>query len=366
MPATQRDYYEILGVEKGASVDDVKKAYRQLVLKCHPDRVAEDKKKEAEAQFKEISEAYAVLSDPQKRQLYDQYGHSGIDSRYSTDDIFRNADFSEIFGGSGFSSVFEELFGGGGFDAFSGGGRRSGGRQRRGEDINAEAAITLEQAAFGTEKTVSYTRYDNCGQCQGTGAASGTKKETCGMCGGHGVVSSGRGFISFSQTCPKCSGAGSVIKNPCGACSGAGRVRQQHTLTVNIPAGVDTGSVLRLRDEGHHGPSGRGEFYLHIAVKPHEVFERQGSHVRCRYPISVIKAILGGDADVPTLTGKVRMKIPPGTQPSAVFRLKGKGIVDLHSKRIGDQMVEIEIKIPEKLSNAERKLLNDWAKLRQE
>lgn len=367
MSSTQRDYYEILGVQKSASVDEIKKAYRQLVLQHHPDRVAQDKKKEAEAKFKEISEAYAVLSDPQKKQLYDQYGHAGIDSRYSTEDIFRNADFSEIFQGGGFGSIFEDLFGESGFDVFGGGGSRGGrSRKRHGEDINLELGIDLEDADKGIEREISFNRYDNCTQCQGSGAQPGSSSQTCPTCRGRGQVTSGMGFINIAQTCPTCRGQGQVVKNRCSKCSGEGRIKVKKSVKVNIPPGVDTGSVLRLRSEGHYGPGGYGELYLHIAIKPHPIFKRDGQDIHCKTKISVFQAILGAEIEVPTLGGKVKMKIPAGTQPSAIFRLKNKGLINLRTHNMGDQLVEVIIEIPDKLSSKERSILADLAKARRE
>ena len=366
--STKRDYYEILGIDKGVSLDQIKTAYRKLAMQHHPDRVPEDKKKEAEEKFKEISEAYAVLSDPQKRQLYDQYGHAGVDSRYSTEDIFRSADFSSIFGGAGLEDIFGDIFGGFGFDIF-GGGQRGGRRrraQRMGEDLHLETVISLEEAASGLEKEISFYHLEKCQHCGGKGAEPGTSKVTCTTCKGRGTISSGMGFISFSQTCPACQGEGEVFKKKCSKCAGQGRLRVKKNIKVTIPAGVDRGSVLRLRGEGHFGPGGYGDLYLHINVRPHPVFERDGDNIKCKFKISVFKAILGGEVEVPTLNGKVKMKVPSGTQPHAVFRLKGKGITNLRTKRSGDELVSIDIEIPRRISSRERKLLDEWVRLRGE
>ena len=364
MMSSTRDYYDILGLAKGVSVEEVKKAYRQLVMKHHPDRVPQDQKKKAEERFKEVSEAYAVLSDLKKKQLYDQYGHAGIDSRYSTEDIFRGADFSSIFGGmgGGFGDIFEHIFSDSGSDIF--GGSRKSRSQRRGEDIQMQISITLEEASFGAEKNISFYRYDNCSTCQGSGAEPGSSKVRCSACSGQGAVKSGLGFISFSQTCPTCSGSGEVIKNRCRKCQGSGRVKAKKNLKVNIPQGVDTGSVLRLREEGNSGFEGRGQLYLYIEVKPHSIFHREGDDVRCKVSLSAFKAILGTEIEVPTLVGKVKMKVPSGTQPNTIFRLKNKGIVNLRTKRLGDQLVELEIEIPRRLSSKERKILEELAKLK--
>lgn len=359
---TTRDYYEILGIPKGSNVDEVKKAYRQLVMKNHPDRVSEDKKKEAEEKFKEISEAYAVLSDDKKKQLYDQYGHAGIDSKFSTEDIFRGADFSSIFGqGGGFGDIFEQFFS----DGRSGRGSR-GARRQVGEDIQMKIEITLEEACFGVEKDVSLMRYDNCSSCNGSGAASGSSKVTCQTCQGQGAVRSGLGFISFSQTCPNCNGEGKIIKNRCKQCSGQGRVKGKKKLKVTIPKGVDNGSVLRLKEEGHFAGDGRGDFYLYTAISPHNIFIREGDNIKFKVKVPLTKAILGSEIDVLTLHGVVRMKVPVGTQPNSVFRLKGKGITNLRTKHLGDEFVEIEIAIPTNLSKKEQKLIKELADLRKE
>ena len=366
--STKRDYYEILGVSKGASVDEVKKAYRKLVMKHHPDRVEPDKKKEAEERFKEISESYAVLSDPQKKQLYDQYGHAGIDSRYSTEDIFRGADFSSIFGGmGGFGDVFEQIFGGMGADIFGGGSKR-GYRRRVGEDIQLKVRITLEEASTGLDRDITFDRYDSCEQCNGSGAQPGSSKVTCSTCRGKGAVRSGLGgFISFSQTCPDCGGEGQVIKKRCKNCSGEGRVRSKKTLNVSIPKGVDTGSILRLKSEGCSAPgAGRGDLYVYLIVNSHPLFEREGDNIRCKVKVSLIKAILGAQIEVPTLYGNVDMKVPSGTQPNTVFRLRDKGIANLRTRSRGDQLVNIEIEIPRRLSSKEKKLIEQWANLRRE
>lgn len=349
-------------------MEEIKKAYRQLVMQYHPDRVPPEKKKEAEEKFKELSEAYAVLSDPQKKELYDRYGHSGVDSRYSTEDIFRSANFSDIFGnmrgGSDFGSVFEDIFSDLGFDVVGGAGHRGGGRRRHGEDIHYEISVTLEEASFGAEKEISFYRYENCPQCKGTGAQPGSKKETCHTCRGRGVVSSGMGFISFSQTCPACRGEGEVIKSRCNKCSGEARVKIKKNVKVTIPQGVDTGSVLRLREEGNFGPGGFGDLYLHIEVKPHQTFTREGDDIRCKARVSIFKVLLGGEIEVPTLASSAKMNVPAGTQPNAIFRLKGKGIANLRTKRLGDQLVEVEVEIPKKLSLRERNLLVELAKER--
>ncbi len=363
MMSTTKDYYEILGLSKGAAIDEVKKAYRQAVMKHHPDRVPPEQKKQAEEKFKEISESYAVLSDPQKKQLYDQYGHAGIDSRYSTEDIFRGADFSSIFGnmGGGLGDIFENLFSD--FGVFGSG--SSGSRRRRsGEDIQIQISISLEEAYQGIEKDISYNRHENCLHCKGSGAEPGSDKVTCNTCRGQGSVTSGLGFIRFSQTCPNCGGQGKIIKQRCRKCSGNGRIKDRKSLKVTVPKGVDTGSVLRLRDEGSWANGQRGDLYIYINLRAHPQFKRQGSTILSVVKLSVVEAILGAEIEVPTLDGKVTMKVPAGTQPNTVFRLKGKGMVDLHSKRSGDELVEIEVEIPKKLSHRERRLVEEWARLK--
>jgi molecular chaperone DnaJ len=369
MMGTKRDYYEILGIPKNASLDEIKKAYRKLALQYHPDRVPEEKKKESEEKFKEISEAYAVLSDPKKRELYDRYGHAGIDSHYTTEDIFRGADFSSIFkdlGDFGFGSIFEDIFSDFGFGLFGTGRSYRSRAKRKGEDIHLEMAFSLEEAKTGAEKEVSFFRYDNCSACGGTGGEPGASKENCPTCKGRGVVTSGLGFISFSQTCSTCNGEGRLFKRRCSKCSGRGRLKIKKNIKVSIPAGVDTGSILRLREEGNYGEGGRGDLYIHLVGKSHHIFERKGDDIKCRVRVNVIKAILGGEIEVPTLNGRVKMKIPAGTQPHTIFRLKGKGMVNLHTKRIGDELVEVEVEVPRKLSFRERRLLEEWARLKGE
>jgi molecular chaperone DnaJ len=367
MMGTKRDYYEILGVSRDASTEDIKKAYRRLVMQYHPDRVPPEKKKEAEEKFKEISEAYAVLTDPQKRSLYDQYGHAGIDARFTTEDIFRGADFSSIFkdlAGFGFGeSIFEDLFSDFGFDIF---GTRRARRTRKGEDIHYKIQITLEEAARGVQREINFYRYQACSRCGGSGAEPGSTKTTCPACRGRGKILSGFGFISLSQTCPQCQGEGSVIAKPCSRCRGQKVNRVSKRVKVGIPAGVDTGSVVRLRDEGHYASGGYGDLYLHIEVKRHPIFEREAQNIRCKVKVSMTRACLGGDIDVPTLNGRVKMKIPPGTQPNTIFRLRGRGITDLRTKRVGDQLVEVDVEIPKNLSPKEKNLLIEFGKLRKE
>jgi len=361
---TKRDYYEILGAQKGASADEIKKAYRSLALKYHPDRVSSEKKKEAEDKFKEISEAYAVLSDPQKRGQYDQFGHAGIDSRYSHEDIFRNADFSSIFEdlGSG-GGVFEDIL-----DSFGifGGGVSSRGRggARRGRDLEYEIEISFEEAAFGVKKTVNIKRNDTCDTCKGSGMRPGTKKTTCSGCGGKGQILQSAGFFSIRQTCPQCRGEGSIIKNLCVKCGGVGNIKVTKKIEVDIPAGVDTGSRLRLQSEGEAGLKGgpRGYLYIYIHVKDHSVFERHGYDIICNVPISFPTVALGGEVEIPTLNGNVMMKIPEGAQSGKIFRLAGKGIKNLKGYGKGDQLVRIVVETPTRLNSGQKRILKEFAK----
>lgn len=363
---TKRDYYEILGVKKNASLDEVKKVYRELALRYHPDRVPPEQKKEAEEKFKEISEAYAVLSDSQKRALYDQYGHAGIDQKYAYEDIFKGADFSSIFrdfGDFGFGSdFFDEIFSDLGFDIFGGRTRRTT-RTRRGRDLEIAVDITLEETASGVEKTVNVPRYELCSTCSGSGTKPGTKKITCLQCRGSGRVVVSGGFFQLSQTCPKCGGEGSIIQTPCPTCDGESRVKEIHKLKVKIPPGVDTGSHLRIRGEGEAGTAGKGDLYVIIEVKQHPIFERHYNDILTSVTISLPKAILGGEVEVPTLNGHAKMKIPPGTQSGKVFRLKGKGVPDLHSKSPGDELVRAIVEIPTRLTSEQRRLIEEFARL---
>ena len=368
--STKRDYYEILGINKSSSLDEIKKAYRNLAMQHHPDRVPQEKKKEAEEKFKEISEAYAVLSDTQKRALYDQYGHSGIDQKYAYEDIFKGADFGSIFGNmkdSGFGGgIFEEIFGDLGFDISGSAGSRQRQRGKRGRDLQIEIDITLEEAYSGAEKPITIPRYEPCSTCQGSGAKPGSKKTTCAQCKGQGQVVMSSGFFQVRQTCPKCHGEGYTIGQPCPSCYGEGRAKITRKIEVKIPAGVDTGSSLRVRGEGEAGTQGHGDLYVLINVKPDNNFERHNNDILSEVAVSLVKAILGGEVDVPTLSGKVKMKIPAGTQGGKIFRLKEKGMPDLHGYTRGDQLVRVNVEIPRELNSQERKLIEQFAALRGE
>jgi len=366
MMATKRDYYEILGVKKSATLDEIKKAYREMALRYHPDRVPHEQKKEAEEKFKEISEAYAVLSDSQKRALYDQYGHAGIDQRYAYEDIFKGADFSSVFEGLsdfGFGeNLFDEIFSDLGFDIFGGRGRR-GARARRGHDLEVAIDIALEEAATGVERTITLPRYESCSTCEGSGVKPGTKKITCSQCKGSGRSVRGGGGFYIEQPCSRCGGEGSIIQTPCANCHGQGRVKVARKIKVKIPAGVDTDSHLRIRGEGEAGTAGRGDLYVIIEVRQHPVFTRHDNDILTEINIGLSKAILGGEVEVSTLDGKVSMKIPPGTQSGKIFRLREKGIADLHGRGKGDELVRVNVEIPTRLTSEQRKLIEEFARL---
>lgn len=365
--ATKRDYYEVLGVKKSANLDEIKKTYRELALRFHPDRVPHEQKKEAEEKFKDISEAYAVLSDANKRALYDQYGHAGIDQRYAQEDIFKGADFSSVFQDLGDYGIggglFEEIFSDLGFDIFGSGGRKGASARRRGRDLQIAVDITLEEAATGTEKTINVPRYENCSTCGGSGAKPGTKKITCSQCRGAGRTVVSNGFFQMAQTCPRCRGEGSVIQSPCPDCRGEGRTKVSRKIKVKVPPGVDTGSNLRVRGEGEAGSAGKGDLYVIIEVIPHRVFQRHGNDIAVEVDISLSKAILGSEVDVPTLGGHAKMRIPAGTQSGRVFRMKDMGLPDLHGSRNGDELVRVNVKIPENLSSQQRKIIEEFARL---
>lgn len=369
--STKRDYYETLDVKKNATAEELRKAYRELALRHHPDRVAADKKKQAEDTFKEISEAYGVLSDPKKRALYDQYGHDGVDKKFAQEDIFRGTDFSSVFEGMGDQglggSFFENLFGDAGFDLF---GTRSRRRKvkagavegSRGKNLEAAVSVTLEEAYRGTEKTIIVPRRDSCPVCGGTGAAPGTSKTTCPDCrgSGHKLVTSG--IFQMAQTCVRCEGTGSIIQTPCVECGGQGRVNVTKSLSVTIPPGVDTGARLRMKGEGEAGEKGKGDLFLVVEVLPHALFQRQGADLLTELTISLPGAILGSELSVPTMDGTVVMKIPAGTQGGTVFRLKGKGMPELRGKGVGDALVKVAVEIPRAVSPRQRELIEEFDK----
>jgi molecular chaperone DnaJ len=363
------DYYEILGVSRSATADEIKKAYRKLALKYHPDRVAESEKKSASEKFKEATEAYEVLGDAKKKAQYDQYGHSAFQSggygsagaggMEHAEEVFR--EFMEGFGGGGggiFGDIFDGVFGGS-----SGRSRRQG--PRRGHDLEMSMEISFEEAAFGVEKKIRLPRYETCPTCNGQGAKPGTRKTTCSQCGGSGQVMSQAGFLNIARQCPYCHGEGSVISSPCMDCRGTGRIKQEKKITVDIPEGVDTGTRVRVHGEGEIGTrgGGRGDLYILIYVKKHPIFRREGNNVICDLPISFSQAILGDETDVPTLYGKVKMKIPAGTQPGKVFRLREKGISDVHGRGKGDQLVRITIDVPIRVSARQKEILREFDEL---
>ncbi|MBI4356114.1 MAG: molecular chaperone DnaJ [Candidatus Omnitrophica bacterium] len=361
MAVTKRDYYEILGVERGASADAIKKAYRTLALKHHPDRVPAEQKKAAEEKFKEISEAYAVLSDQEKRSVYDQYGHTGFDQRYSTEDIFRGADFSSIFGDLGLGgSLFEDLLGG----LF--GMRPDRGRgSRDGADLQYTLDISFEEAYTGTTRTITIRRPEACEECRGEGGSGHSK---CAQCGGAGQVRRSSGFMVMVTTCPKCGGQGSTLEKVCRKCQGAGRVQAERKIQVKIPAGVDSGTHLRISGEGEGASRGgsRGDLYVVIEVRPHPVFERHEQDLVVSVPVTVTQAALGAEIDVPTLDGRGTMKVPPATQSGTVFRLRGKGFPSLRGGSHGDELVRVIVETPANLSREQRQLLEQFERLSNE
>lgn len=349
----KRDYYEVLGVEKSASTDDIKKAYRKKALQYHPDRNPGDK--EAEAKIKECNEAYEVLSNDEKRSRYDQYGFAGVDPNFNP-----NAGFGGGFGGFGDAfSGFGDIFG----DLFGGGSRRSPNGPRQGENVGARLELTFEEAAFGAEKEVPVTRIEACAKCSGTGSAAGSAPETCPTCRGTGSVRTTQNFMGMTMqsttACPKCGGTGKIIKDPCPTCRGKGKVRRSTKIRVQIPAGVDDGQTVRVRGEGCTGSNGgpSGDLLVEVSIRSHPFFQRDGANVLCELPITFTQAALGAELEVPTLDGKVRYTIPEGTQTGTVFRLRGKGIPFVHSKTRGDQLVTVVVETPTKLSREQKELL---------
>lgn len=351
MPTAKRDYYEVLGVSRGASADEIKKAYRQLAKQHHPD-VNPDNRAEAEERFKEISEAYHVLSDPDRRRRYDQFGHEapgGFDF-----------DFNRDFGFGSFSDLFEMFFGS----------RTQGRRQSvyRGDDLRYDLEITLEEAYTGAEKTIEVPHLVGCQACRGSGAAEGTHPETCPSCGGTGQISQARStfFGQFATTtlCSHCQGMGEILRSPCIRCHGIGRVRETVRLKVSIPPGVDDGARVRAAGQGDDGLRGGppGDLYVFVHLKPHEFFQRRNGDILCEVPISITQAALGDTLEVPTLNGGEDLRIPPGTQSGAVFRLRGKGMPDLRGYGHGDQHVRVKVQIPTHLTHRQRQLLEELAK----
>ena len=344
----KRDYYEVLGVERGVSEAELKKAYRRLAMKHHPDRNPDDKA--AEEKFKEANEAYEVLSDAGKRSAYDQYGHAGVDPQMGGGGGPGGANFSDIFG-----DVFSDFFGGGGR-----GGSRGG--AQRGSDLRYTLELDLEEAVRGTTVTIRVPTLVNCKPCDGSGAKKGTTPVTCTTCGGIGQVRMQQGFFSVQQTCPRCHGSGKMITDPCGSCHGHGRGEEHKTLSVKVPPGVDTGDRIRLSGEGEAGAMGgpAGDLYVVVNVREHAIFQRDGKHLYCEVPISFADAALGGELEVPTLDGRVKLKIPEGTQTGKMFRLRGKGVAPVRGGGAGDLMCKVAVETPVHLDKRQRELLDEF------
>ncbi len=352
---TKRDYYEVIGVQNNANETELKSAFRKMAIKYHPDKNPNDKN--AEIKFKELNEAYQILSDPQKRAAYDRYGHQA----------FENSGGSQGFSGefsSSMSDIFEELFG-----EFTGRGRRGGGGgggnngRERGSDMRYDLEISLEEAFSGKAAELKIPTAVVCEACGGTGAKKGSKPKTCPTCGGAGRVRATQGFFSIERTCPTCGGRGEVIQDPCDVCSGAGRVMRERTLSVNIPAGVEDGTRIRLAGEGEAGARGgpSGDLYIFISIKPHSLFQREGADIFCRVPISFVTAAMGGEFNVHTIGGsEVKVSVPEGTQTGKQFRLKGKGMPVLRSREIGDLYIQVTVETPQKLTRRQKELLQEF------
>jgi molecular chaperone DnaJ len=348
----KRDYYEVLGVSRTATEEEIKKAYRKLALKWHPDRNPEARR-EAEERFKEISEAYQVLSDPERRAQYDRFGHAA----FEPGGVGAGFDFT-----AGFEDILGDLFG----DFFgTGRARASRGRARRGQDLQYRLELSFEEAARGCERTISLPRLSPCEQCGGRGTRRGTAPRACPQCRGTGQIRFQQGFFSIAKTCGNCGGQGTIITDPCPACDGTGSVRRTYTVNIKVPAGVDTGSRLKLRGEGEAGSPGAppGDLYVLLEVRDHPIFVREGTDIVCEVPVSFPQAALGAELEVPTLDGTARVKIPPGTQSGHVIRLKGKGIPELGGYGRGDQVVRVVVETPRKLSPRQRELLEEFARL---
>ncbi|MDH5612181.1 MAG: molecular chaperone DnaJ [Gammaproteobacteria bacterium] len=348
---SKRDYYEILGVSRDVNDADLKKAYRRLAMKHHPDRNTDDK--ESEGKFKDAKEAYEVLSDPQKRAAYDQYGHAGVNPSMG------GRPGAAGFGGGDFGDIFGDVFG----DIF-GGGRGGGGRSRvvRGADLRYNLELSLEDAVFGTEVSIRVPSMQSCDTCDGSGAKKGTTASTCTTCGGVGQVRMQQGFFSVQQTCPNCRGQGKTISDPCPDCHGRGRVQKKKTLSAKIPAGVDNGDRIRLAGEGEAGENGgpNGDLYVQIQVKPHSIFTRDENDLYCEMPISIATAALGGELEVPTLNGRLKLKIPAETQSGNLFRMRGKGVKQVRGGPVGDLLCRVQVETPVKLNSKQKELLREF------
>lgn len=359
MAAHKRDYYEVLGVTRTADADEIKRAYRKLALKFHPDR-ADGDKKEAETKFKEGAEAYEVLSDPERRVRYDQFGFAGVAGQHD----FSHMDISDIF------SMFDDIFGGGMGSMFGGGGggrrgRAAAGRGQRGFDLETQVELTLEEVATGTDKTIEFERQDACEICHGSGAKAGTSPIVCPQCGGQGRVAQQGfgGMFRMVTTCPNCRGRGSVIREHCHSCGGTGRQLHRRVVKIHVPAGVHEGQAVRLAGEGETGEENGppGDLHCYVALRQHAFFNRHNNDLVCQVPISFTQAALGGKVVVPTLSGKEEMEIAPGTQHGEVFKLKGKGLPDIRSHRLGDELVQVMIEVPKNLTEKQRLLLREFA-----
>lgn len=350
----KRDYYEVLGVSKNASADEIKRAYRRMAIKYHPDKNPGDK--EAEAKFKECAEAYEVLSDTGKRQRYDQFGHEGLRGAGVHD--FSRMNVEDIFSMFGFDDFFSGIFGGRG--------RRSSRRAgpARGYDLETTVELSLNDVSKGVEKTIEFTRQDICTECSGSGSAPGSSPARCPTCGGSGQVARGGGFFQMVSTCNQCRGAGQIITKPCKKCKGSGRTPKKRTVNIKIPSGVHEGQGIRVAGEGEPGQSNgpRGDLYCYIRIKPHEFLQRDGNDLIAVVPISFTQASLGTTIDVPSLNGTNKLKVPPGTQYGSIFRIKGQGLPDIRTHRTGDQLVQIIIETPTKLNTEQQRLLTEFAK----
>ena len=363
MPDQKRDYYEVLGVSKDASDDEIKKAYRKLAKKYHPDMNPDNK--EAEAKFKEVNEAYEILSNKEKRAKYDQFGHAGVDPNFNPGGGFGGGGFGG-FSGADFGDLgdlFGSFFGGG----FGGGQRSSRTGPQRGDSLRANVTITFEEAAFGCEKTLELNRSETCDACHGTGCEPGTTAEICPDCGGSGVIriQRGGGSMIFSTTapCDRCRGTGKIIHQPCKSCGGAGSVKKRRKITVTIPAGIDDGQVVNLRGQGAAGRNGgpAGDLLVGVTVKPHAFFQREGNSVYYEQTVSFAQAALGDELEIPTIDGKVKWSLPEGTQPGTTFRLRGKGIPDVHGRGRGDQYVTVKVTVPLSMTNDQKDALRAFA-----
>ena len=350
----KRDYYEVLGVSRNASAEEIKRAYRRMAMKYHPDKNPGNK--EAEAKFKECAEAYEVLSDTEKRRRYDQLGHEGLRGAGMHD--FSRMNVEDIFSMFGFDDFFGDLLG----TRSRRGARRAG--PTRGYDLETGVELTLNDVAKGTEKTIEFTRQDRCPDCGGSGSAKGAKPGRCTTCGGSGQIARGGGFFQMVSTCPQCRGTGQIITNPCQRCRGSGRVPKKRTVSIKIPPGVHEGQGIRVSGEGEPGRDDgpNGDLYCYVRLKPHEFLQRDGNNIIAVVPITFTQAALGATIDVPSLNGTQKLKIPPGTQYGSIFRIKGQGLPDVRSHRTGDQLVQVMIETPTRLNTKQEELLREFAK----